>query len=219
MATRPKSKEAETLEEYRVSFENADNQPEIAAAMAEYGYDEATITVGKNLLTETRQVFDANQTEKDEAMASSNDLKEKRRKLERTYSKHRRLAKVVFLKDPVTAVRLAITGEIPKDYISWLETAKKLYTVALADTGIQTKLSRLGITTDDLNAATVQISDLEAARALYLKEVGESQQATKTKDAAFAKMDSWMRDFRAVARIALEDKPQLLEALGIFVRS
>ncbi|NLT49572.1 MAG: hypothetical protein GXX85_01480, partial [Ignavibacteria bacterium] len=48
---------------------------------------------------------------------------------------------------------------------------------------------------------------------------GESEDATKEKDAAFAKMDKWMSDFYAVARIALEDKPQLLEALGKIVKS
>jgi hypothetical protein len=219
MSTKKTLSETESLEKYRVSFENVRNQSEIAAVMAEFGYDEATIAQGEALLTETRQVFDANKTEDDETSAASNDFKEKKRLLEHTYSRQRKLAKVVFINDPVTADRLAITGVIPVAYVNWLETARKLYTVALADTGIQSKLSRLGITTDDLNAATTHISDLEAARTLYLKEVGESQQATKTKDAAFARIDSWMRDFYAVARIALEDKPQLLEALGVFVRS
>ena len=39
------------------------------------------------------------------------------------------------------------------------------------------------------------------------------QEATKAKDAAFVKMDDWMDDFHAIAEIALEDKPQLLEAI------
>ena len=75
------------------------------------------------------------------------------------------------------------------------------------------------ITLDDLTAADTLIGDLEAARAEYLREKGESQDATKEKDAAFAKMDDWMSEFYAVAKIALEDKPQLLESLGKFVRS
>jgi len=52
-----------------------------------------------------------------------------------------------------------------------------------------------------------------------LREVGESQDATKIKDAAFVKMDDWMSEFYAVAKIALEDNPQLLESLGKLVRS
>ena len=54
---------------------------------------------------------------------------------------------------------------------------------------------------------------------MYLKEKGESQDATKIKDEVFAKLDDWMSEFYAVAKIALEDNPQLLESLGKLVRS
>ena len=36
---------------------------------------------------------------------------------------------------------------------------------------------------------------------------------------AFDAMDDWMSEFYAVARIALEEKPQLLEVLGKHVKS
>ncbi len=39
------------------------------------------------------------------------------------------------------------------------------------------------------------------------------------KDDAMAKLDDWMDDFYAVAKIALDEKPQYLGALGIRVRS
>jgi len=39
------------------------------------------------------------------------------------------------------------------------------------------------------------------------------------KDAAFAKIDDWMSEFYAEAKIGLEDNPQLLEALGKTVKS
>ncbi len=62
-------------------------------------------------------------------------------------------------------------------------------------------------------------TDLEAARAAYIKEKGESQNATGIKDAAFSKMNDWMSEFYAVARIGLQARPQLMEALGKSVRS
>ena len=62
------------------------------------------------------------------------------------------------------------------------------------------------------------IRDLPYARARYLKEKGESEAATEEKDIALATMEKWMNKFYAVAKIAMEDKPQLLEALGIIVK-
>lgn len=218
MATRPKFSEAETLEQYRIALENAETQSEIAAVMAELGYDSAVIAEGKALLTETRSAYDLNKTEDDETSAAYADFSSKKEQLEDTFTLHRKKAKVVFRNDSLTADKLAISGAMPRSYIKWLEAATKFYSVASSDSDIQGKLSRLKIAKKDLNEATTLISDLKAARAEYLKEKGESQDATKAKDSAFSKMDDWMSEFYAVAKIGLEDNPQLLEALGKTVR-
>lgn len=219
MATKRTLSEAETLEQYRVALDNAENQSEIASVLTEFGYDSTMIAQGKALLTQTRQAYDANKTEDDETSAAYNSFTTLKEQLENTYSLHRKKAKVVFRNDSLTMDKLAVSGSLPKAYISWLETAKKFYSVASSDTNIQSKLARLQISADDLIATATLITNLEKARAEYLKEKGESQDSTKLKDAAFAKIDDWMSEFYAVSRIALEDNLQLLESLGKVIRS
>jgi hypothetical protein len=219
MATKRTLTEAETLEQYRVSLDNVVNQSEVATIMSEFGYDSAMIAEGKALLSETRQSYDANKTEDDETSAAYANFSNLKEQLASTYTMHRKKAKVVFRNDTLTLAKLAVTGSLPKAYVKWLETTKKFYSVAVADSEIQTKLARLKVSIEDLTAGGTLISDLESARAEYLREKGESQDSTKAKDAAFAKLDDWMSEFYAVAKIALEDNPQLLESLGKFVRS
>ena len=219
MTTRPKVSEAKTLEQYRVTFENTELQPQIATTMAEFGYDAATMAIGKAFYETTRLAFDSNVAETDESSAAYSIFDTQRSQLEDIYSIHRRKAKVVFSDDPKTADKLEISGSLPKAYIPWLETVRKFYKTAIADTVIQTKLARLKITLDELVAANALIPALEVSRASYLKEKGESQDATTLKDTAFAKLDSWMGEFYAVAKIAMEDNPQLLEALGLVVKN
>ena len=211
--------EAEALEQYRVSFENVEKQPEIATIMAEFGYDETLLTEGKTLLTKTRQAFDFNKKEDDETTEAYKNFTELKENLAKTYTLHRKKGKVIFRKEPTTLNKLALTGSLPTAYIKWLETVKKFYTVAAADSDIQSKLVRLKITTEEINGTFELITNLELARAEYLREKGESQDSTKSKDKAFGEIDDWMSEFYAVAKIALEDNPQLLESLGIFVRS
>ena len=218
MASRTKLTDAETLEQYRVALDNAASQTEIAATMAELGFDSTVIGEGKAILTKTRQAYDQHKTENDETSEAYAAFSSKKGKLEDTFRIHRKKAKIVFRNDSLIADKLAISGAMPRTYMKWLEAAKKFYSVASAESSIQSKLARLKIAADDLNAASNVILELEAARSEYLKEKGESQASTKAKDAAFAKIDDWMSEFYAVAKIGLVDNPQLLEALGKTVR-
>ena len=211
--------EAQALEQYRVTFENTASQTQISTTMAEFGYDSATMAIGKAYYDTTRQAFDSNIKETDESTAAYNVFDSKKKELAAVYSSHRKKAKVVFRNDSVTADKLEISGSLPQAHIKWLETVKKFYSIALTYMDIQTKLSRLKVTLADLTAASALIPEVEATRAAYLKEKGESQDATTIKDAAFAKLDDWMSEFYAVAKIAMEDNPQLLEALGLIVKS
>uniref|UniRef100_UPI003566645D hypothetical protein n=1 Tax=Ancylomarina sp. TaxID=1970196 RepID=UPI003566645D len=177
------------------------------------------IEEGKTILAATRQAYDGNKTEDDETTAAYAAFYNTKIELEDIFNIHRKKAKVVFRNDPLILDKLAISGAMPRTYIKWVEAAKKFYSVALADAGIQAKLIRLKVTLEDLTAANTIITDLEKARSLYLQEESESQEATRTKDEAFYRIDDWMSEFYAVARIGLEDKPQLLEALGKIVRN
>ncbi len=219
MAGKKHLSEAETLEQYRVSFENVEIQSEIAAIMAEFGFDEASITTGKALYTKTRDAFDFNKKEDDETSETYINFTVARENLAKTYTLHRKKAKVIFRNDPNILNKLALTGSLPTSYIKWLEVVKKFYSVAIGNKPIETKLLRLKVTSTDLANAVAEIAALTSARAEYLREKGESQDSTKSKDKAFGEIDDWMSEFYAVAKIALEDKPQLLESLGKFVRS
>ena len=219
MATKRTLSEAEALEQYRVSFENVEKQKEIATIMAEFGYDKTLLTEGKTLLTKTRKAFDFNKKEDDETTEAYKNFTELKENLAKTYSLHRKKGKVIFRKEPTTLSKLVLTGSLPTAYLKWLETVKKFYTVASTDTDIQSKLVRLKITNDEINKTIQLITDLELARAEYLREKGESQDSTKSKDKVFGEIDDWMSEFYAVAKIALEDNPQLLESLGKFIRS
>lgn len=87
------------------------------------------------------------------------------------------------------------------------------------DPEIQQGLTRVRVSVEELNAANALIPELEAARSRYIQERGESQNAAKLKDAAFSQIDDWMSEFYAIAKIALEESPQLAESLDRLVRS
>ncbi len=219
MATRPMISEAQSLEQYRIALDNAQNQAQIAAILAEFGYDAETINEGKTLWQNASDAYTLNKTEDVETSQAYAAFASKKEELENKYRMHRKKAKIIFRNDVLILEQLGIKGSIPQAYLRWLEVLKKFYASALANENIQTKLLRLKLNTDELLASNNLISELEAARGEYLREKGESQDATKAKDQALAILDDWMSDFYAVAKIALEDNIQLMESLGKMVRS
>ncbi|MGQ1891912.1 hypothetical protein ACT29H_15835 [Thermophagus sp. OGC60D27] len=219
MPTRPKISEAEILEQYRVAIDNALKQPDIASALARFGYDAATIAQGEELLNKAVAAYNANKTGDDEKAKHHQIWTELKNRIARRYSVDRKIAKLIFRQDPVAKEKLGVKGALPRSYVNWLETVKKYYSVATKDPHIISALKKLNVAPEYLTQTLHMITDLDTARAQYLKTVGEAQDATKAKNAALAKINHWMQNFYALAKIALKDRPQLLEALGKFVRS
>lgn len=209
----------EKLELYRVALINAEAHPRIAEVLQEMGYSSGTITEGKQLLDETNVVHADSLTQKAEMNSAHNAFTSKRRTLARKFNLDRQKARVVFRKDPSTAEKLGVVNGCPRTYVKWIAAAKKFYSSASEDVAVQEQLAGLKLSAEQIGENLAMIHDIEAARAVYMKEKAQSQDATMAKNAAFRRMGYWMSAFYAVARIALGDQPQLMEALGKVVKN
>ncbi len=211
--------EKQQLETYRIALENVTAQPVIKQEMNELGYDEEKITEGKQLYQQTLNIWGNTQTEHEEQSLAYIQFDTQRKELGQQYRKHRKRAKVVFRKDTEALQRLFLTGILDRTYLTWLETIKNFYKALENNTQYKQELLKFKITEEELQKTTEKIQKLEQSRANYIKEKGESQEATQQKDQAMATLSQWMRDFYAIAEIALEEQPQLLEALNKVVKS
>ena len=205
--------EAELLETFRISLENTKNQPEIAEIMAEFGYPSKIISEGESLLSFARKAYDLNKQEGDETTKSYLDFLNAKQELSKIYNKDRKIAKIVFRNDPAILTQLALTGEMHAAYINWMEGTKKLYQELSKNDELLKKTSPLKLNSDRVFDTLNLISIVESARADYIREQGESRLSKVNKDHALAKLETWMREFYAVAKIALEDKQGLLKAI------
>ncbi len=218
MVTRKKISDKEALELYRMALTNSKNQADLALILAGFGYGPEIIDQGWAIYETAQQSYDTNIKEDDETSEASSIFKLKKAELAETYSEHRGIAKIVFKTQIEVLKRLLLNIRVPRLYIEWFEAIKKFYTEIQSDEQLIEKLSRFNITAEVVANSISLIEAVEAAKFEYYREEGESQEATAQKNTDIETIRDWMNEFFAIARIALKDKPQLLETLGLLVR-
>lgn len=194
---------------------NAQNHPDISAALEAIGYDAAKLQEGQTLLDTALSLYDAQIKEYGEQHAATQALADAIKTADKVYAAHRRLAKIAFKNDAQRKTDLHLNERKPEAFNPWYEQARHFYTALLADAEAQTQMTRYKVTLEAILSAQAQIEQVMSLKITQEKERGEAQEATQKRDAAIEALDEWLGDFRVVARIALEDTPQLLEALGM----
>lgn len=219
MATNLLTSESKVLERTRVALTNAETHEEIKPALADYGMDDAKVTEGKALYASTLSIWELNKQEKGETKIASESYKDLYDAFESLFKRHRNQTQIFFKKKPEILIALGVQGSFPTKYNELFDKAKQFYIGIEGNASIQTEMAKIKITAEVVTECLTKHAALLAERANYDKEFGGSQDATKSKNAAMLELQEWMEDFDAIAKIALYDKPQLLEVLGIFVRS
>ena len=196
-------------------LDNARDNPEIAAALDAFGYDADKIGEGQALLEAAQALYDAQIQEYGEQYAATEAFREAFKQADKQYGAHRRLAKLAFKNDIERQANLRLNQRKPQVFSVWYEQARHFYQVILEDTEGQAELARYKVTLEELQGAQEKVEQAFAQNDAQEQEKGEAQQATKDRDEAIDALDEWLADFKEIARLALEDNPQLLEALGL----
>lgn len=126
---------------------------------------------------------------------------------------------MVFKSDQLLLKELGLVGTFSKNYVKWLERVNSFYHTINNQPAIAERLLVMQITPAHVADQLTKIKAVESLKAARTQSDGIAQNATTIKDKAFKELEKWMSTFFATAKIALEDKPQLMESLGIVVKS
>lgn len=206
----------EMFQNYGNIFENISKNDILKTELAEYGYDETEIAKGKALYDAASQKLDINKTETAEEKLAYDAFDKKFEELKKVYATDRKKVKIIYKEDNRTLSALAAKGVASIRTGALLDDMDTLYKQLQANETLRNPLKRLKITDEHISSQLTLLEEVRKAYASYIQGKGESQQATRDKDEAFAKIEKWVREFYSIAKIALEDKPQLLESLGKF---
>ncbi|MDO4229859.1 MAG: hypothetical protein Q4C98_08595 [Capnocytophaga sp.] len=209
----------EVFQKYGAIFENISKNNLLKTELAEYGYDDAEIAKGKALYDSAWQKIDTNKTETTEEKFAYEAFSKKYEALKKAYQTDRKKAKIIFKDDNASLSALNLKGVASTRISGVINDADTLYKQLSVNENLRTPLKKLKIDETYIAQQLTLLTETQQAYHLYLKEKGESEQATKNKNNALAELEKWVKEFYAIAKIALEDQPLLLESLGKSVRN
>ena len=204
---------ADFLVQSRVGLENAQSNPEIAGAIAQYGENADRIGEKMGLLVNAENLAEAQKIAYAGQHAATQSVTEARATADKQYSTHRRLALRVFQGDLQRRETLAIHMRKQSSFSKWLTQLLQFYNQALADPAVIDALGRYNITQQDLQAGLALVQEVVRLNQEQEDAKGKAQQATRDRDAALQVLGRAMSELREIAQIGLADRPDLYQSL------
>lgn len=201
------------LNRYQTGLTNARDVPELQSRVALYGY---TLEKLNQMLVQRQQAFDlylAQKTEYSEQYAATETFEQAWKTAHEAYMRLVRLGRIVFRDDHAVFIKLTFNEERKRSFSGWLAQANTFFSNLLSDEDALAKYSQYNTLPEEVNAAKALIDTAEEANIMQAKETGEARQATLERDEKMDALDKVMSEFYALAELACEDAPELLEML------
>ena len=198
----------------RTLYTNARDTPDVAAALADpYGFTPDDYARGLTLVAALQQAIADHAREYGEQFEATEASDDATADLKALFSAHRRLARTFVDRGTARYAALGLRGRIADGEAALFEQAGTFYQTLTDDPSLMDGIRGL-----DEAAVTRGHEAVERARAAedaQVKETGEAQQATALRDQAARRLRVHAGEMSEVAKIALDDRPQAREVLGL----
>ena len=208
---------AELLEQRRVLIFNS-SKPEIATLLQSYGIDSTHLENGVNLYNSVITATENQRREQQEQGLAYDNFYVSKNDFATRYKKTFKIAKMASRTDANLQDRLKVNAPVERAIESWILQAIDFYNRLNNEPDFITVLNKYGITSETISQEKQIADNLRLLRNEAMSEKGQAQEATRVRDVELEKLDDYCYELKTIAKIALENQPQLLEELGILVR-
>ena len=198
----------------RTLYTNARDTPEIAALLADpCAYAPADFDEGLARVAALQQAIADHAREYGEQYAATEVSDDATGDLEALFAAHRRLARATVRRGTARYAALGLTGNVAKSEAALFDQAGTFYQTLADDPALADGVR--GLTPEAVAAGQAAVEAARAAEDAQVKETGEAQLATAARDAATRAVRVHAGELAEVAKVALADRPQLRELLGL----
>jgi hypothetical protein len=213
MPTKPVTTIPQQLNAAQLAITNTLADPEIKAAVAQFGYTPAKLNAGKKLYDTALAAVNAQKSGKGDQKTATADLKAAETEARDAYQATAKVARATLGKDGLAT--LGLTAKEPRDTAGFIQAGYTLFDNA-AKSGL---LADFGYDADRIAAERAKIAAFDTANQAQEMAKGAAQQASQDQEAALTKMNEWVAQYLKIAKVALRGRRQSLEKIGVLART
>ena len=191
-------------------------QPEIEALLTPYGLGQKGRALGQHHLTAANGLIATQSGAQGALRQITAQVNDDTDRLSGDLRGLKAIAKMAFQTLPGAAEALGVKGAIPRTAKGLVGAALKLHSNLTPE--IREALRQFDFTDEGLDAIQPRANQLQQNLNQQSALKGQAQQATKDLQQALSDLNAWYVTLRRIARTALKQRPELMEALGIVVK-
>ena len=203
------------LDAAHLAIDATEQETLIRQKMEQYGFGPVRMKEGKTLLTQATTAQQKKDRCYDTQLELAQQINAQLEAVQAQFKEHLRVARTAYRNEPTVQQILRIERIAPAGW-SCVRQASYFYH-KLQERKLS--LATFGVSAKEIQQATTDTTQLLVMRQGRIRQKGLAENCTQKKNEAFRKLKKWVSEFRAVARIAFKDNPQMLEAFGMLVRS
>lgn len=208
----------ELLGSFEIIYNNSVNDEEIFNAVSQYGYNKEKFDEGYQIYQKASKLRHTAVSLKGEKENLTEELKKAFKVAVIAYQNLSKVVKAIFSKEEGKLAQLGLHKRMPRTIAGFSVAANILFDNALSIEEIKSELSKYGYDENRLLSEKQKIIQYNLAVQAREAVKGDSQQTTKDQEQAFQELSEWMSKYIKIARVALSEKPELLEKIGIKVK-
>lgn len=219
MSRKPHNSEQIRIEHDESAINNSINNPEILSLVSAKGYPQEKLAEGLALVENARQKVAA----KPAALGSQKDATSASVKgLEVAISSYQdisNIAKANFRDKPEKLAKLGLDRPMPRSPEQLVERGFALIDNISKDERIKSIMAEHGYPDDVLSVEREKFAACANLEKVQQSVMGAKQVTTDESQAAMKALDDWMMEYTRIAKVALRSRKNLMEKIGIRVRT
>lgn len=206
------------IDSYRALIVNSRNEV-LAPLLAAQGIDAAFLDEGDTLFQDTMQLMEVQKKEYQDEREAFDTFFATKDGVEKTFLNTRDAVRQLSKNDPDLQNRLRFSPLSKLSHGDWIQVGVEFYDSLLRETAFLERVARFNVTADRITREKQELEALRQLRTRSLIEQGEAQEATRLRNQKLEELEDYCNLLKTLASIALQERPQLMETLGVMVRS